>query len=152
MSAEQRIKELGIKLPQVTNPIGAYIPATRSGNLVFTSGQIPLAQGELKFKGVVGSDLTVEQGYEAARLCALNGLAAIRDLIGSLDHIKRVVKVVGFVNSAPGFEAHPKVINGASDLLVEILGDAGRHVRSAVGSPGLPIGAAVEVEFTVEVS
>lgn len=141
-----------MRLPQATNPIGAYIPATRSGNLVFTSGQIPLVAGEMTFKGSVGADLTIEQGYEAARICALNGLAAIKGLIGSLDNVKRVVKVVGFVNSAAGFEAHPKVINGASDLLVEIFGEAGRHVRSAVGSPGLPIGAAVEVEFIVEVS
>lgn len=152
MSPEQTLRELGIELPPPPQPIGAYVPTVTAGGLTFTSGQLPLAAGELKFKGTIGTDLTAEQGYQAARVCLLNGLAAVRAAAGSLDRVKRVVKVVGFVNAAAGFNAHPQVLNGASDLLVQIFGEAGRHARSAVGASGLPLGAPVEIELIVEIS
>lgn len=151
MSYEQRIRELGLELPPAPKPAGAYVPAVQTGNLVFTAGQIPVAGGQMQYKGKVGADLSVEEGYQAARLCALNALAALKAHLGSLDRIARVVKVVGFVQSASGFDQQPKVINGASELLAEVFGAAGQHARSAVGAPELPLGAAVEVEFVVEV-
>jgi enamine deaminase RidA (YjgF/YER057c/UK114 family) len=141
---------MGLALPEVVKPLASYVPWVRTGNLVFVSGQICLAGGELKFKGKVGRELTLEQGAEAARLCCLNCLAAVKDAIGSLDRVKRVVKVVGFVNSAPGFNAQPKVVNGASDLLMKVFGEAGKHSRSAVGCSDLPLDTATEVEMIVE--
>ncbi len=151
MSAEEALKEMGLALPEMAKPLASYVPWVRTGNLVFVSGQVCLAGGELKFKGKIGRDLTPEEGYEAAKLCCLNCLAAVRAAVGTLDRVKRVVKVVGFVNSAPGFTDHPKVVNGASDLLAEVFGEAGRHARSAVGVFELPANAAVEVEMVVEV-
>ncbi len=143
--------ELGYRLPAAPKPVGAYVPAVRTGDLVFTAGQIPLAGGELKYKGQVGAELTAEEGYEAARVCALNCLAALRTAVGDLDRVVRIVKVVGYVNSAPGFDAQPKVINGASELLGAVFGEAGQHARAAVGVSSLPAGSPVEVELIAAV-
>lgn len=148
---EKKIEALGLELPEVPQPVASYIPAVHSGNYVFTSGQLPVIKGELKRRGKVGSDLSIEEGYECARVAALNCLAAVKSVVGALDRMRRVVRVVGFVNSAPGFEDQPKVINGASDLLVEIFGDQGKHARLALGTNELPLGAPVEVEMVVEV-
>ena len=150
MTASARLAELGIVLPPVTAPLAAYIPAVRTGNLVYTSGQLPLESGELIHAGKVGSEVSPEQAKTAARTCALNALAAIEALVG-IDAVSRVVKLVGFVSSAPGFTGQPGVVNGASEVLGEIFGDAGAHARSAVGVAELPLNAPVEVELIVEV-
>jgi len=147
---EAKLKEMGIDLPEAAKPLAAYIPAIKIGDCVYTSGQIPLVDGELKFKGKVGAGISEAQGYEAAKVCAINCLSAIKGLIGSLDQIAQIIKVTGFVNSAPGFNAQPKVVNGASEFLGEVFGEAGRHTRSAVGVSELPIDAAVEVEMIVK--
>lgn len=147
----QRLTELGIQLPDVVTPVAAYVPAVRSGSQVFTSGQVPMVQGTLAATGKVGGEVTLEEAQGHARTCALNALAAVDALVG-LDSVARVVKVVGFVASAPGFGGQPQVINGASELLGEIFGDAGQHARSAVGVAELPLGAPVEVEMIVEVN
>ncbi|MBE3588743.1 MAG: RidA family protein [Thermoanaerobacteraceae bacterium] len=147
---EARLKELGIELPAVPRPVASYVPAVKTGRFVFTSGQIPFVNGELRYKGKVGGGLSEEDGYQAARVCVLNCLSAIKQVAGSLDNIERIVKVTGFVNSAPGFNRQPFVINGASDLLGEIFGEAGYHARSAVGVNELPLDAAVEVELIVK--
>lgn len=148
---EAKLKEMGIELPEAPAPLAAYIPAIVAGEFAFTSGQIPMAEGELKYKGKVGSDLTEEQGYEASRLCAINCLSALKTVITDLDRVEKIVKVTGFVNSAPGFTAQPKVINGASEFFGEVFGEAGKHARAAVGVSELPIDAAVEVEIIVKV-
>ena len=148
---EARLKEMGINLPGVPKPVAAYVPAVLVDKYVYTSGQLPFAGGELKFKGKLGKDLTESNGYEAAKICAINCLSAVRELAGSLDKVERIVKVTGFVNSAPGFTNQPGVINGASELLGEIFGEAGRHARAAVGVGELPLGAAVEVEMVVKI-
>ncbi len=150
MSANQRISELGIVLPQVATPAGAYVPAVVSGNLVFTAGQIPLVDGKLAATGKVGKDLTAEQAKQIARICALNAVAAVKSVIGDLDRVKKVVKVVGFVSSDPSFTQQPAVVNGASELLEQIFGEKGIHARSAVGVAVLPLDAPVEVELIVE--
>lgn len=150
MSANQRISDLGIVLPQVATPAGAYVPAVVSGNLVFTAGQIPLVDGKLAATGKVGKDLTAEQAKEIARICALNAVAAVKSVIGDLDRVKKVVKVVGFVASDPSFSQQPAVLNGASELLEQIFGENGIHARSAVGVAVLPLDAPVEVELIVE--
>ena len=147
---EAKLTEMGITLPEAPAPLAAYVPAKQVGDLVYTSGQIPLQAGELNFKGKVGADLTEEQAYEAAKICAINCLSAIKGVIGSLDKIEQIVKVTGFVNSAPGFSAQPKVLNGASEFFLEVFGDAGRHARAAVGVCELPIDAAVEVDIIVK--
>ncbi len=152
MSFEAKMKELGIELPEAPKPVAAYVPAVLSGDMVYTSGQIPMVDGQLRYKGKVGGTVTQEEGYEAAKVCAINALAAIRAQIGSLDRIGRIVKVVAFINSAPGFTNQPEVANGASELFLQIFGDVGRHARSAVGAPELPRDAAVEVEVTVQVA
>ncbi len=152
MSFETKLQELGIVLPAAPKPVAAYVPAVRSGDFVYTSGQIAMQEGKLSHKGKLGKDLTVEEGYQAARVCTLNALSAIRAVVGSLDKIEQIVKVVGFVNSAAGFTDQPKVINGASDLLREIFGVAGEHARSAVGVSELPLDTAVEVEMIVKVT
>ena len=152
MSHEQRLAELGITLPDVVPPLAAYVPAVRSGAHVFTAGQLPLVDGELLAAGLVGADVSVEEAQACARQCALNALAAVRSETGSLDAVARVVKATVFVASAPGFTGQPGVANGASELLGEVFGDAGRHARSAVGVSALPIGAPVEVELVVEVA
>ena len=150
MSATTRLKELGLELPAVVPPVAAYVPAVQTGSLVYTSGQLPMAGGAMAQTGLVGGPVTPEQAKDLARTCALNALAAIDALVG-LDSVTRVVKVVGFVASAPGFTGQPGVVNGASELLGEVFGDAGRHARSAVGVAALPLDAAVEVELIVEV-
>jgi enamine deaminase RidA (YjgF/YER057c/UK114 family) len=144
-------KKFRLNLPEVPKPVASYVPAVQSGNYVFTSGQIPFVKGELKFKGKVGSDLTLEEGYECAKVTALNCLAAIQSVIGDLDRVSRIVRVTGFINSAPGFLDQPKVLNGASDLLVEIFGEKGKHSRLALGTSELPLGAPVEVDLIVEI-
>lgn len=146
-----RLAELGWVLPPVTTPAGAYLPAVRSGSLVFTSGQLPLVGGVLVATGKLGAEIDPERGQELARACALNALAAVNELVG-LDAVVQVVKVVGFVASAPGFTAQPTVLNGASELLSEVFSAAGAHARSAVGVAELPLGAPVEIELIVEVS
>ncbi len=148
---EQKIKELGIEVPEAPKPLAAYIPVIRTGNLVLTAGQLPMQDGELKYKGKTGFDVTTDQAQEAAKMCALNCLSVIKSEIGSLDLIKRIVKLAVFVNSADGFTDQPKVANGASEFIVQIFGDSGKHVRAAVGVNELPIDAAVEIEMIVEV-
>lgn len=150
MSASARLAELGIELPGVVAPAGAYVPAVRTGNLVYTAGQVPMRAGELLRTGKVGADVTPEDGKALARVCGLNALAAVHSLVG-IDAVTRVVKVVGFVASTPGFHGQPGVVNGASELFGEVFGDAGAHARSAVGVSELPLDAPVEVEIIVEV-
>jgi enamine deaminase RidA (YjgF/YER057c/UK114 family) len=149
---EQRLSELGLTLPQVATPAGSYLPAMISGNLVFTAGQIPLVEGKLMATGKLGAEITVEYGAEIAQRCALNALAAVKSVIGDLDRVKQIVKIVGFVSSVPEFTSQPAVINGASEFLQQIFGDAGQHARSAVGVPVLPLDAPVEIELIVEFS
>ncbi|MDA8211341.1 MAG: RidA family protein [Clostridia bacterium] len=151
MSYEKKLADMGINLPPAPNPLAAYVPAVKVGGYVFTSGQIPLVNGQLEYKGKLGAEISVEQGYQAARVCALNCLSVIKAQIGSLDNIEKIVKVVGFVNSAPGFNQQPQVVNGASELFGEIFGEAGKHARSAVGVNELPIDAAVEVEVIAQI-
>jgi enamine deaminase RidA (YjgF/YER057c/UK114 family) len=151
MSARERLAELGITLPAVAAPLAAYIPAVRTGNLVYTSGQLPLEGGKPTHSGKLGAEVSSEEGRVAARTCALNALAAIDALVG-IDSVVRVVKVVGFVASAPGFTGQPGVVNGASDFLGEVFGESGAHARSAVGVASLPLDAPVEVELIVEVA
>ena len=149
-SPSERLRELNITLPAVAPPAGSYIPARRVGSLVYTSGQVPFVDGKPAGIGKVGAEVDAGEASRLARICALNALAAVHDLVG-IDAVTAVVKVVGFVASAPGFTGQPGVINGASDVLAEIFGDAGRHARSAVGVAELPLGVPVEVELIVEV-
>lgn len=149
---EEKIKQMNVVIPEAIKPLAAYIPAIRVGNLIMTSGQVPISAGVVKFLGKVGKDLSEENGKEAAKLCAMNCLAAIKSVIGNLDKIKRVVKLTVFVSSADGFIAQPKVANGASEFIVEIFGEAGKHVRSAVGVSELPLNSAVEIEMIVEMN
>jgi enamine deaminase RidA (YjgF/YER057c/UK114 family) len=150
MSATERIRALGITLPKAT-PLGAYLPAVRSGSLVFTAGQIPTADGQLLATGHVGAEVTAEDAVALARQCAINALAAVDGLVG-IDSVRRVVKVTGFVASAPGFSGQPAVLDGASQLFKEVFGAEGEHARSAVGVAELPRGAPVELEIVVEVA
>jgi len=147
---DERLTELGVEVPATSKPVATYIPAVASGNLVFTSGQLPMVDGVLPVTGKVGADVDADTAKQLARTCVLNGLAAARSAIGSLDRITRVVKVVGFVASDPAFTGQPGVINGASELLGEIFGDAGAHARSAVGVAVLPLDSPVEIEFVFE--
>jgi enamine deaminase RidA (YjgF/YER057c/UK114 family) len=151
VSASKRLAELGIELPNVVPPAGAYVPAVRTGNLVYTAGQLPMQEGKLPQSGKVGGGVSPEDAKALARICALNALAAVHSLVG-IDSVTRVVKVVGFVASAPGFNGQPGVVNGASELLGEVFGDAGKHARSAVGVAELPLDTPVEVEIIVEVA
>jgi enamine deaminase RidA (YjgF/YER057c/UK114 family) len=148
---EQRIIDLGFLLPETAKPLAAYIPAVQSGNLVFTSGQLPMIAGSLAETGKVGGSVSPERAKELATVCALNALAAVKTVIGDLDKIKRIVKVVGFVSSVPEFSGQPGVVNGASEFLGEVFGDKGIHARSAVGVAVLPLDAPVEIELIVEV-
>jgi len=150
-SWSSRLAELGIELPAVVPPAGVYVPAVRTGNLVYTAGQVPMQSGKLPQTGKVGDEVSPEDGKALARVCALNALAAVNSLVG-IDAVTRVVKVVGFVASAPGFHGQPGVVNGASELFGEVFGDAGVHARSAVGVAELPLDAPVEVELIVEVA
>jgi enamine deaminase RidA (YjgF/YER057c/UK114 family) len=150
---EARLKQLGLTLPAAALPVANYVPFVKSGNLVFVAGQIPLLNGAVHYAGVVGLDVTVEEAVNAARLCALNILAQVKTACdGDLDRVVRVVKLTGFVAANAHFTEHPKVINGASDLMVEVFGDAGRHARAAVGAPSLPRGVPVEVDAIFEVA
>ena len=144
-----RLAELGIRLPPVAAPVAAYVPAIRSGQLVFTSGQLPFVDGGLRRTGKVGGTVDIEDAAADAKLCALNALAAIDDLVG-LDSVARIIRVVGYVNSAEGFSGQPRVVNGASEFLGRVFGEAGKHARSAVGVAELPMNSPVEVELTVE--
>ena len=151
MTVSDRLAELGIELPEVVAPLAAYVPAVRTGNLVYTSGQLPMQGGNLPAEGKVGAEVTADDGKALARICGLNALAAVHALVG-IDSVVRIVKVVGFVASAPGFNGQPAVINGASELLGEVFGPAGAHARSAVGVSELPLNAPVEVELIVEIA
>jgi enamine deaminase RidA (YjgF/YER057c/UK114 family) len=149
---EDRLWSLGYVLPPVPRPAGSYVPATRAGSLLFTAGQVPFKEGQLPYTGKVGQDVSVEEAKEAARLCALNALAAIKAEVGSLESVNRVVKITGYVASAAGFNDQPEVMNGASDLIGELFGEKGLHARTAVGVAELPMNAPVEVEIIVELS
>jgi enamine deaminase RidA (YjgF/YER057c/UK114 family) len=148
---ESRINELKLSLPEVPKPVAAYIPAKQTGKLVFTAGQLPMVNGELISKGLMGQDVEIDEANKAARICTLNALAAIKGVIGDLDRIKQIVRVVGYVASVPTFTQQPAVVNGASELLLEIFGENGKHARSAVGMAVLPLNASVEIELTVEI-
>ena len=150
MTIAVRLKELGISIPPASPPVAAYIPAVKTGEYVYTSGQLPMKDGQLTSSGKLGTDVTVDEGYQAARLCAINCLAAL-NTVSSIEEIVQVVKVTGFVNSSPGFTNQPQVMNGASELLKEIFGDIGVHARSAVGMAELPRNASVEVEMIFKV-
>jgi enamine deaminase RidA (YjgF/YER057c/UK114 family) len=150
MSIQSKLEELGLTLPVAATPVAAYVPAVRTGNLVFTAGQLPLVDGKIPFIGKVGSDVTPEQAKDMAQVCALNALAAI-SLVSDIDQIERVVRVGGFVNGVPGFIAIPQVINGASELLIKLFGEVnGKHARTAIGVAELPLNAPVEVEMVVQ--
>jgi enamine deaminase RidA (YjgF/YER057c/UK114 family) len=152
MSYEAKLKDLGLQLPPAPQPVATYIPAVRAGNLLFLSGVLPMRDGQLAFSGKLGRELTVDQGMEAAKLCVLNALAIAKQELGSLDQISRVVKVVGHVASAEGFVQQPQVLNGASDLLVAVFGESGRHARVAVGAAELPRRAPVEIEVILSLA
>jgi enamine deaminase RidA (YjgF/YER057c/UK114 family) len=151
MSAEERIRKLGLDLGVAGAPAGNYLPAVRTGNLVFISGQLPTRPDGTRVEGRLGESCNIEQGYEAARLAAIALLARLRGELGSLDRVRRIVKVTGFVNATPDFTQHAQVINGASDLLADVFGEAGKHARAAVGMSSLPAGCPVEVELVAEV-
>lgn len=150
-TAESRLAGLGITLPPAPKPVAAYVPFVRTGNLVFVSGQVPFKDGKLIAMGRVPDQVDMAMAVACARQCALNGLAVVRDAVGSLDRVRRVVRLGVFVSAGSGFHDHPKVGNGASELMVQVFGEAGRHARAAVGASDLPLGAPVEVEFVFEV-
>lgn len=150
-TVEERLKELGIEIPPAPVPVASYVPVLRTGNLVVTSGQLPTIGKEVMFVGKVGQDIHEQEGQHAARLCALNALAQIKACVGDLDKVKRIVKLDGFVQSADGFSMQPLVMNGASELMIQIFGDKGKHTRCAVGVNELPLNAAVEVAVWAEV-
>ena len=152
MSPEKKLKELGIELPEAPTPIGSYISALRTGNLVFLSGILPLRQGKLIKQGKVGKDLSLDEAREEARTATINALSVLKAHIGSLDKITRCVKIAGYIASSPDFTEQPKVLNAASDLLFEIFGDKGKHARSTVGVNVLPLNAPLEIDFIFEVS
>ena len=151
-SPEERLAELGLAVPEVAKPVAAYVPAVVSGDLVFTSGQLPMRNGELMVTGKVGGEVSAEEATACAQQCALNAIAAVRSMVGDLSKVAQVVKVVAFVASTPDFTGQPQVANGASELLGKVFGDAGVHARSAVGVPVLPLDAPVEVEIVVRVA
>ena len=150
-AVESRLADLGLELPEVAKPVAAYVPAVRSGDHVFTSGQLPMRSGELMHTGKVGAEVGADEAAQCAQQCALNAMAAVKSVIGDLDKVTRVVKVVAFVASTPDFTGQPQVANGASELIASAFGDAGQHARSAVGVSVLPLDSPVEVEITVEV-
>ena len=152
MGGEDRLQELGIELPPPPQPLASYVPVSVSGRFAYVSGQVPISEGKLLWTGKLGDDVDVAAGAEAARRCVLLALSALRAELGSLDRVKRIVKLGVFVASATGFTEQPKVANGASDVLVEVFGDSGRHARTAIGVPELPLGAPVEVEVVAEIS
>ena len=149
---DDRLAELGIDLPEAAAPVANYVGWVKTGNLVFTAGQVPIKNGEFQYQGIVGKDISPQDATEAAKLCAINIISQVKAACGGdLDRVKRVVKLVGFVNAVPGFEGHPGIINGASDMMVDVFGDAGKHARSAVGAGSLPLNVAVEIEGIFEV-
>lgn len=148
---EAKLKELGFTVPEAPKPLAAYIPAIKIDNLVFTAGQLPMLDGKVIAEGKLGAEVSNELGIKAAEMCALNCLSAIKSVVGNLDNIEQIVKVTVFVNSADGFTSQPLIANGASEFLVKIFGEAGKHVRSAVGANGLPLNAPVEIEMIVKV-
>ena len=148
---ENKLNSLGIQLPETPKPLAAYLPAKQTGNLVFTAGQLPMVDGNLIATGLLGKDIEVEAAKAAAKICVINALSAVKGVIGDLDKIKQVVRVVGYVASMPDFTQQPAIVNGASELLLEVFGETGRHARSAIGVAVLPLNAAVEIELTVEV-
>ncbi|HEX9757033.1 MAG TPA: RidA family protein [Nitrospiria bacterium] len=150
MSVEAKLKELGISLPPAPRPVAAYVPAVKSGNLLFLSGVIPFVNGKMTHVGKLGKEISTEDGYEAARISLLNALAIIKSELGSLDQVKQIVKLTGYVASSPGFTQQPQVINGASDLLIKLFGEKGLHARVSVGVAELPLGASIEIELVVE--
>jgi enamine deaminase RidA (YjgF/YER057c/UK114 family) len=152
VSYENKLRDLGLTLPAPPKPVANYVPVVKTGDLLFLSGVLPSRDGRLVMTGKLGENLNVEQGMEAARVAVLNGLSIIRSVAGSLDHVKQIVKMVGYIASAPGFTDQPQVLNGASDLLVSLFGDAGRHARVAVGAAELPRQAPVEIELIVQVA
>ena len=151
MSVEEKLRQMGLELPEPPKPVASYLPCVRTGNLLFVSGQVPREKGVLRFSGHVGGNLNVEDGRQAARLCALNALSAVKQELGTLDRVRRIVKLTGFVASAAGFTDQPKVVDGASVFLAELFGERGQHARAAVGVNELPLGSAVELEMIVEV-
>ena len=150
MSLEQQLNKLGFMLPVAPKPVATYVPATKVGDLLFLSGVVPSREGKLLYQGKLGRDLSVQEGYEATQCTLLNALAIIRDELGSLEQVKQVVKMTGYVASAEGFTGHPAVLNGASDLLVQLFGECGRHARVAIGVAELPLGSPVELELIVQ--
>lgn len=148
---ESKLKEMGIVIPEAPKPLAAYVPAVQVDKLIFTSGQLPIVDGQLKFKGQLGKDISEDDAKQAAKICAINCLSVVKSLIGSLDNIERIVKVVVFVNSTSEFTSQPAIANGASEFFVEVFGDSGKHARSAVGVSQLPLGAPVEVELVVKI-
>lgn len=148
---EETLQSMGLALPDAPTPLASYVPAVQTGNLIFTSGQVPTQSGSLVSSGRVGLDVTEDEAYDAARIATLNALAAVKSLAGDLNRVRRVVRVTGYVNSADGFTGQPSVVNGASDLLIQLFGDKGRHSRAAVGVYQLPLGASVEIDIVVEI-
>jgi enamine deaminase RidA (YjgF/YER057c/UK114 family) len=149
---EDRLRDLGYELPEVPRPVGSYVPATRIGTLLFTAGQLPFKDGRLPYTGKVGADVTIDDAKEAARLCALGALSAVKAELGTLEEVRRIAKVTGYVASAAGFNGQPEVMNGASNLLGKVFGERGLHARTAVGVAELPLDAPVEVELVVELT
>ncbi|HZY56705.1 MAG: RidA family protein [Actinomycetota bacterium] len=150
--AEDRLRDLGYELPTVSHPVGSYVPATRAGTLLFTAGQLPFKDGQLPYTGKVGAEVSVEEAKEAARLCVLNALAAVKAEVGTLENARRIARVTGYVASAAGFNGQPEVMNGASDLLGRLFGEKGLHARTAIGVAELPFDAPVEVELIVDLA
>lgn len=148
---EKKLNEMGIVIPEAPKPLAAYIPAIVEGNLVFTAGQLPISSGNLQYKGKLGAEISEEDGQRAAKLCAINCLSVIKSVVGSLDKIDRIVKLTVFISSANGFSGQPKIANGASEFLVDVFGEAGKHVRSAVGVNELPLNAPVEIEMIAKI-
>ena len=151
MTVEEKLRQMGLELPEPPKPVASYLPCVRTGNLLFVSGQVPREKGVLRFSGHLGGNLNVEDGRQAARLCALNALSAVKQELGTLDRVRRIIKLTGFVASAAGFTDQPKVVDGASVFLAELFGERGQHARAAVGVNELPLGSAVELEMIVEV-
>ena len=151
MSIEENIKKLGITIPTPAKPAAAYEPGVLVDGFIYVSGQLPVVEGELKYKGVVGETVSEEEAYQAARICALNALGVVKSIAGSLDNVEKIVQIQGFVNCKNEFTAQPKIINGASELVAEIFGDASKHARFAIGNSGLPLGASVEVGMIVKI-
>lgn len=152
MTIEEKLRQMGLQLPDPPKPVASYVPYVQTGNLVFVSGQVPRDKSGLRYRGHLGGERSLEDGYQAARLCALNGLSVVKQAAGNFDRVRRIVKLTGYVASAQGFTDQPKVIDGASKLLVELFGERGRHARAAVGVSELPLGSTVELEMIVEVA